>query len=499
MSKRNEILNNEIIPKWEEIEKSVQSIDVKGLSTSDRDEIAHFKKVFVFLFKTLKSVDADFIPIKILQRINSQLANIHNSLVSYLSNTNIQYIVNINNDYMDTVLYDLMPFIYVKGTQSKSLQAALDEYSKTILEHSNYFLENAKSSSLNAKELEGQITKIATNLSAMNDRFQKLEHTLFTSENNTKNKINELVSDLNVKHKETVKFYNEIFDENGLKISITQYGIDVRDIKNTVDELKSDMQKNLDELTEFHQKIFGSDNNSGLKQEIEIQQKELDSLKKQKEDEFIELRNKIENLLPSATSAGLSSAYYEMRNSFSENIKTYNKLFYFALGLWLIVVVGVTWYYAPIVTPSIDGETAKNTAQQTSITLKNHDIWSILEWIIARLPFLIPVLWFTIFVSKRRSEAQRLEQEYAHKEALAKSYESYRKQIEQLNEDEQKKLLPILLENMIEAIALNPATTLDKKGKNETPLEELVSKKDEVLDFMKKLKEFIPTDNGKSS
>lgn len=246
MSKRNEILNNEIISKWEEIEKSVQSIDVKGLSTSDRDEIAHFKKVFVFLFKTLKSVDADFIPIKILQSINSQLVNIQNSLVSYLSNTNIQYIMNINNNYMDTVLYDLMPFIYVKGTQAKSLQAALDEYSKTILEHSNYFLENAKSSSLNAKGFEEQIIKIAKNLSAMNEKFQELEHTLFISENNTKNRINELVSDLKIKYEEITQFHDEIFDENGFEKSINQYNIDAESIKDRVSELKSDVQKDLD-------------------------------------------------------------------------------------------------------------------------------------------------------------------------------------------------------------------------------------------------------------
>ena len=82
-----------------------------------------------------------------------------------------------------------------------------------------------------------------------------------------------------------------------------------------------------------------------------------------------------------------------------------------------------------------------------------------------------------IFVAKRCSEVQRLEQEYAHKEALAKSYESYKKQIEKLNEEEKSKLLPILMENMLKAIALNPAETLDKNHKKATPIEEIINKK----------------------
>jgi len=98
-----------------------------------------------------------------------------------------------------------------------------------------------------------------------------------------------------------------------------------------------------------------------------------------------------------------------------------------------------------------------------------------------------------IFISKRRNEVLRLEQEYAHKEALAKSYDSYRQQIEKLQQEQQNKLLPILLEKMIIAISLNPAETLDKGGKDKTPIEELM-KKQEFLDFIKKAKDFS---NGK--
>ena len=96
---------------------------------------------------------------------------------------------------------------------------------------------------------------------------------------------------------------------------------------------------------------------------------------------------------------------------------------------------------------------------------------------------------------RRRNEAQRLAQEYAHKKVLAKSYESYKQQIEKLSEEEQNKLLPILMENMLKAIALNPAETLDKNHKEPTPIEEVIKKK-EFWDFIEKIKNLMPKKEG---
>ncbi len=88
-------------------------------------------------------------------------------------------------------------------------------------------------------------------------------------------------------------------------------------------------------------------------------------------------------------------------------------------------------------------------------------------------PLYIPAVWLAIFASKRRSENQRLIQEYAHKEALAKSYTSYKKQIDELEEEDQK-LLVKLLDSAIDTISSNPSKTLDKKHDHEMPVKELV-------------------------
>ena len=44
--------------------------------------------------------------------------------------------------------------------------------------------------------------------------------------------------------------------------------------------------------------------------------------------------------------------------------------------------------------------------------------------------------------------------------------------------------------NMLKAIALNPADTLDKNQKEPTPIEEIVKKK-EILEFIEKLKGIV--------
>ena len=105
-----------------------------------------------------------------------------------------------------------------------------------------------------------------------------------------------------------------------------------------------------------------------------------------------------------------------------------------------------------------------------------------------KIPFIIPSLWLVIFISKRRSESERLSQEYAHKEVLAKSYDSYRQQIEKLSKKEQEELLLVLMEGMIKAISLNPAETLDKKHQSDSPISEVLKDKNFIDSIVDKIK-----------
>src|SRR6185312_17547490 len=106
-----------------------------------------------------------------------------------------------------------------------------------------------------------------------------------------------------------------------------------------------------------------------------------------------------------------------MKESFGEPIKNANRLFFLSIAVLValsllvnVESVGLWW-----------------------VKFVHLSDWASIGISVAhKLPFYVPLVWLAYFASRRRSEFQRLEQEYAHKESLAKSYDSYRQQIDEL-------------------------------------------------------------------
>ncbi|AVH39517.1 hypothetical protein AL532_25945 [Pseudomonas monteilii] len=105
-----------------------------------------------------------------------------------------------------------------------------------------------------------------------------------------------------------------------------------------------------------------------------------------------------------------------------------------------------------------------------------------------RSPIVLPVIWLAIFSATRRSQYERLQQEYAHKEAFAASYESYKKQLSdlQVSGDELQKEL---IAKAIDAIAFNASSTLDGKHTEKPPIFQALEKLN--IDEVKKLIEIV--------
>ena len=278
---------------------------------------------------------------------------------------------------------------------------------------------------------------------------------------------------------EIERLHAEIFDEDGLKQEVDEFYTNISSQNKTINELKEDSSATLQGLEDFYDKILGKEDESGkktggLKQEIEQRKIELDDFKQKQHERYEELNKQIENLLPGATSAGLSSAYNEMRNKFSNSAKWYGWGFCGALIILLLVIFCVRDLLIITEIPLDKGLGISLLALLGNFSVK--------------LPFILPALWLVIFISKRRSEAESLTQEYAHKESLAKSYDSYKQQIEKLSEENQKELLPVLMENMINAIALNPAETLDKKHQSDSPISEILKDKNFINSIANRIK-----------
>ncbi|CAH6993568.1 conserved hypothetical protein [Vibrio chagasii] len=101
-----------------------------------------------------------------------------------------------------------------------------------------------------------------------------------------------------------------------------------------------------------------------------------------------------------------------------------------------------------------------------------------------RLMIFGPLIWLALFSSKQQAQNKRLEEEYAHKEAVTKTYVGHQRQIEKLGEsDARDELLVQLAKTTIDTIDFNPSSTLEKTShKKDLPASEVLEIAKQALD-----------------
>jgi hypothetical protein len=312
-------------------------------------------------------------------------------------------------------------------------------------------------------------------------------------EKSIKEQIDTLLKTAEEKYDAINKFHDEtlVDDTNqSTKAVIIEAKKDIlRDTKEANEKL-IDVSGKIEELDKFYTKIFGTVNEDskvvgGLKLEIEQRIKDLENFKSEQEKIYNEemasrleslkkyeqeqqannknLFEQIESLLPGATSTGLAKAYQDMKESFNKPIKSWNRVF-----IASIVIMFISTFVS-----FVDIGIVKDNVTTLFSFKQMGDFTSTLNNLLFKLPLYAPLIWLAIFASKRRSENQRLQQEYAHKEALAKSYVSYKMQIDELNQED-KKLLEKLLDSSINTVSHNASESLDKKHGDSTPMQETI-------------------------
>ncbi len=483
MSNKINKFNNDIIPLWNEVQSFVNEIDESCILDAYIENFAYLRKITAFLSEAMSCIDADFLPNDFINNIESYLTDIKNYLVNTQNYTNSSYISSVESR-LDNLLQIVFPFVLHKGKAIKGLRVGLNDYSKTITNHVENGFSEIKLTQENANKIKVKLENELDEFQTLRAEMEEYRDLIF-SEDGIKEKIEDLLNNSASKLSEIEGLHDSIYDEDGLKQKIDKFYSNISDKNDDINELKENSLATLQGLEQFYDKIFGKDDENGnkaggLKQEIEQRRKDLEEFKQKQQKRYDELNKQIENLLPGATSAGLSSAYNEMRNQFSKSAKWYAGGFYFSLFILLVTVLCI-----------------RDVLLVDKIPL-DKGIWISLLVLLGnfavKMPFIIPALWLVIFMSRRRSEAERLSQEYMHKEVLAKSYDSYKQQIEKLSKEDQKGLLPVLMEGMIRAISLNPAETLDKKHQSDSPISEVLKDNkfiDSITDKIKSSSKFL--------
>lgn len=427
-------------------------------------ELARLRKATRYVDGALSGLDPELIPLNFWDQLRDQISAGADQIQSFNGSKNIGHIHSAQGN-LDVILSFVRPYMLTKGPLGATLQGAAQAYVETL--------------DSSAKKLEQSIAATVTEIhkqrDVVNEYASKVERQVSEIQSNHErllvgsedqeaviNQIEEIYADF-------TDYSNELSVGAESKPSIKQSIGLAKDqaIKDgeSISSLLVQIQQSVRELQAFHASVFGKPDEGGVtvggtENEIKDRLEKLVSTEVDQLRRYEALNKKIESLLPGATSAGLASAYKEMRESFANPVRNANRMFYWSIAS--LVLVSIVLSIESISLTHID-------------FVKLGDWESVLRSLIYKLPFYAPVLWLAYYASKRRSEFQRLEQEYAHKEALAKSYDSYRQQILQLGSEDQS-LMKELITKAVDAIAHNASTSLDGKHGDKSPYQEVIEK-----------------------
>lgn len=451
---------------WNQLKETIESIDTKGLNPQTIEDFARFKKVAYFIDTLLENIDPELIPLNMLDGLNSHLSNCISNLNTFVSNKNQSHLQEANKR-LDDILSNVKAQALCDTKLKRSLQNAIKAYIDEIDKHLEHIVDTEQEYE-KAKEFREQIESYHDEL------FEDID-----DEISVKSQITEFVDKLEHEYIKINDYYNELLidDENeSTKTLIEEAKKEILEDTEEANNKLIEVSSKIEELDKFYVKIFGSLNEDdkregGLKQELETRAKELDKYRDTQEKLFEKMLSdkkaafdayeqeqmqkqkslfeQIESLLPGATSAGLAKAYQARRVLYKKPIIVWNAVFIIAL-----IGMFVAGY----------------------VTLQDFKSWEdTLKHLLHYAPLYIPAIWLAIYASKRRSESRALEEEYAHKEALAKSYSSYKKQIEELDQEDQV-LMEKLLGKTIDTVSENPSKALDKKHGDNSPIMEAIEK-----------------------
>ena len=486
MSRWHEQFENHPFQKlWKDLNDTLEEtkIDDESIITNV-EELARLIKVVNFIDALIHASDSELVPIATWNNFQSQCQNALQEVNHYQNNRDIQHLVQANS-HVDNLLTYVRPYVVEAGKVAQAAQSAFRGYSVVISEVLESFKNQAVEYLDEFQKYSDFTSKLYSDLKKLHDEIAELRNQYFEgteTEEAIETKVNSMFLTITEHYSQISDYHIKLLDNGSDSImeEIAKAKNDSENNKESIESLLHNAEKQLLALKVFYKDVHGSEDTDGkltggLKQEIIERKLELDDFKKQQKVRYEALNKQIEELLPGATSAGLATAYRSMRKSFSKPIKQYSYLFYSAVAILTLTTL----------ISSIDSVgTANELIKFVDIT----DLSGLLNSLLHKLPIIIPVLWLALFASKRRSEAQRLQQEYAHKEALAKSYQNFKTQIDKLNLPEQKELLmEKLLSAAIDAVAANASDTLDKKHDDKTPVQEGLDRTVDSLEKMAKL------------
>ncbi|WP_394178422.1 hypothetical protein [Marinomonas posidonica] len=438
---------------WDKLSDTVLSIQEEKINIEDATELARLKKVVVYLNDTLNYLDFDLVSIALFSdALTQHCTKAFNELSLYLSSQNKTNLINTNTS-IDVILNNLKGYAPKVDEGDSGTSHSLTVYKESLDKAIKHFV----------TDLETKKKEVDENYKKIND-FRNVLLDDVEGRESLKTKFEELLSSADQECVKIHSLYSRLFDGvNSISAKIEQAKIDAEKNAEAIRKAYAGASNNLEDIDSYYIQVMGEEDidgvrSGGLKNELDKLLKNLSDFEIEQKNKYTALNEEIRSALPSATRAGLATAFSDMKKSFTLPIIINSIIFYLAV----ISLVGISIYF--LIDIDDKGKIIVVTFTNLSDAFSN---------LAQKLPIILPLVWLAVFASKRRSESQRLQQEYAHKEALAFSYQNFKEQIDKLGAENKEEMLDKLLVSAIYAVASNASETLDKKHGDNSPIHDL--------------------------
>lgn len=475
-------------PVWAELLHEVETLKIDDSTVvAAVEELARLKKALAFVDKIISNADLELTPQSVWSNCEGQAEACLSQIRLYVSKRVLGHLVSANES-ADNLLTYVRPYMVAPEQALDAIGGAAKAYSDQVIGYMQAFQERGSRAQAELATAEEAVRARVNNVEVMEHKARKLNDYLFgevDGDESMEAAVNRGVAQIQARLQEIDALYVKlVHGPESTSAQIASADRQIRGIHDLLESRLKSVQVECSDLASFHDRIFGAKlggdgdhRERGLKAELDDRISQLTKFEAEHHTKHQAMFDRVEALLPGAASAGLATAYKTMRSSFEKPIQRYTLIFYAALGLLFLCGLLVVSDSMSIIPLQIK-------------LVQAHDWQEILRTMLTRVPILVPVVWVAIFSATRRSQYERLQQEYAHKEALASSYESYKKQLQDLKVDAEQ-LQQVLIAKAIDAIAYNASVTLDGRHTERPPAMQLLEGLS--LDDIKKVLDVLRT------
>lgn len=464
---------------WDRLQRAIRDCSVEISDTPvSTDEFARLQKVIGFIDGVLDGVEPELLPLNFFDPLQMHIHYCANRVEAFGRSGSIDEVMQANA-HADDLLSLVRPYLVLDGSAGNAFRKAAVGYARAFEQLSAKSTQSFNESIRDILLTKDRVKKAGQRIEQIVERLDGEENRLF-GEEGVLSHAEAKALDAEEKYRDINHLHQIIFfgadGSDSINAQVEAASLIIAQKSQEAIALVGNADQPVKRILEFEQLLLGDPGRpeiESVSRFVENKKEQLLEFENEQKAKTNELIKKIESLIPGATSAGLATAYREMRESFDGPIRAASRIFYGTIGVLilgsiLLCIQKVYWFGIEFI------ELPDWQASLRSIAYK--------------LPFYAAAVWLAYYASKRRSEFQRLQQEYAHKEALAKSYDSFKRQIEVLG-DKDDVLMAMLLEKAIGAIAHNASQTLDGKHGDKAPahdaLEKVLSNLSGIRDIFK--------------